>query len=126
MAELYGKSRAATAVPAYYFPSVASLAIRAAAWLASSPKWTCRKCRSYMPRIRALFLSVFPSILTLKLMQDEQRIEIKLSSGMDSMTNSGFFMLHSFPIALWKFSLRTWGRPSIFGTGGKHETTHFL
>jgi YD repeat-containing protein len=87
----------ATAVPAYYFPSVASLAIRAAAWLASSPKWTCRKCRSYMPRIRALFLSVFPSILSLKLAQDEQRIEIKLSSGVDSTTNSGFFMLHSFP-----------------------------
>jgi hypothetical protein len=36
----------------------------------------------------------------LKLAQDEQRIEIKLSSGVDSTTNSGFFMLHSFPLAL--------------------------
>ena len=47
-----------------------------------------------MLRIKALFLSVFPSILTLKLAQDEQRIEIKLSFGVDSTTNFGFSMLH--------------------------------
>jgi hypothetical protein len=52
-----------------------------------------------MPLANTLFDSVFPSTLNLKVSQDEQCPEMKVSSGVDSMISSDFFMLHRFPHA---------------------------
>jgi CheY-like chemotaxis protein len=52
-----------------------------------------------MPRASVLFIGELPSTLNLKSSQDEQSAAINVFSGVESMTSSGFFMLHSFPQA---------------------------
>src|ERR1700693_5700764 len=74
----------------YLFP-VASLSIRAAAWLASFRMWTRLKCLSNRPRITSLCRRLFPLSLNCTAGQDEHFPERSSSSGDEVITSSGLF-----------------------------------